>query len=141
MHQILQKTYFWRYSNKSIANFIDKCSLCKTSETLTPTTNFSKVKSIKHSWDEIEMYCLGPIQPPSTKNQQYLAIIYDPVSRWVSIEPVENKSEMALFLFENFCNYGVTICYTFGVNEDEFGDLKQRYLLQFQYWYTVFIDE
>ena len=127
MHQVLQKTHFWRYSNRSIANFINNCSSCKTTcEVPEPTVNCSKPKSTVVPWDEIEMHCLGPIQPLAEKDQQYLAIIYDPVSRWISAEPIENKADMAVFLFENFCNHGAAICYTFGVDENEFEDLKQR---------------
>ena len=76
-------------------------------------------------WKEIELHCFGPIEP-SNNNREYLAIIYDPVSRWISAESVGKKAEMAEFLFENFCNYGATLCYAFGVDGTEFNDLKQR---------------
>ena len=127
MNQILQKSYFWRYSYRSITNFIDNCSICKTTDgTSAPATKLSKPKTTVHPWNKIEMHCLGPIQLSAIKGQRYLAIIYDPVSHWISAEPIENKPDMALFLFENFCNYGATLCHAFGVNEVEFEDLKDR---------------
>lgn len=123
MHRLLQKEYFWRYSYKSITEFVQNCLVCKSNTMQT-------LNVIKHSenispWKEIEFHRIQPNK--ISQDNHELVIIYDPVSLWVSAAAIKQCScEMAEFILENFCNYGVASCTTYGLNSTEFKDLTEQ---------------
>lgn len=126
MHRLLNKTYFWRYSYKSITDFVQKCSTC-SSTSYSPSSEPKKSLITNSPWKEIEFHQFKPHTTslsPSSENQ-HLVLIYDPVSLWVSASAIKPQShEMAEFIFENLSNYGVASCTVHGLSFSEFLELK-----------------
>jgi hypothetical protein len=123
MHRILQQKHFWRYSYKSISEYVQNCGTCKSNAS--PIINFEKPCKTLSPWNEIEFHQLKPNQ--SSHENHLLLIIYDPVSSWVSAAVIKPcPCDMAEFLFENFCNYGVALCTVYGLNSFEFMELNEE---------------
>lgn len=123
MLRMLQQKYFWRYSYKSITEFVQNCCVCKSNAT--PTLNFAKPNKVVSPWSEIEFHRIKPSQ--SSQEESLLLIMYDPVSFWISAAATESSYyNMAEFLFENLCNYGVALCTVYGLNSFEFMELKEE---------------
>uniref|UniRef100_A0A0P6D7J8 RNA-directed DNA polymerase n=1 Tax=Daphnia magna TaxID=35525 RepID=A0A0P6D7J8_9CRUS len=124
MHRMLQQTHFWRYSYKSITEYVQNCTVCK-SNAMT-TLNFVKSNKVTCPWTEIEFHQIKPNQ--SSQEKYLLLIIYDPVSFWISVAAIKPSSyDMAEFLFENLCSYGVALCTVYGLNSFEFMELKGEF--------------
>ena len=122
MHRILQKEYFWRYSYKTITEYVKNCGVCKSNDT--PTPNIVKSKKSLYLWSEIEFHRIKPI---NASQDDHFLIIYDPVSFWVSAAAIRpSLCDMAEFLFESFCNYGVTSCTIYGLDSFEFMEFKEQ---------------
>lgn len=118
---MLQQTHFWRYSYKSITEYVQNCTVCK-SNAMT-TLNFVKSNKVTCPWTEIEFHQIKPNH--SSQEKYLLLIIYDPVSFWISVAAIKPSSyDMAEFLFENLCSYGVALCTVYGLNSFEFMELK-----------------
>ena len=124
MHRILQQKHFWRYSYKSISEYVQNCEMCKPNAS--PITTFEKPYKVLAPWNEIEFHQLKPSQ--LSPEDHLLLVIYDPASAWVSAAAVLKpcSCDVAEFLFENFCNYGVALCTVYGFNSFEFMELKEE---------------
>jgi hypothetical protein len=123
MHRILQQKLFWRYSYKSISEYVQNCAICKSNAS--PIFTFEKPHKVLTPWNEIEFHQLKPNQ--LSAENYLLLIIYDPASSWVSAAAVKPCScDVAEFLIENFCNYGVASCTVYGLNSFEFVELKEE---------------
>ena len=124
MHRILQQKHFWRYSYKSISEYVQNCEMCKSNAS--PITTFEKPYKVLVPWNEIEFHQLKPSQ--LSPEDHLLLVFYDPASAWVSAAAVLKpcSCDVAEFLFENFCNYGVALCTVYGFNSFEFMELKEE---------------
>ncbi|XP_057370368.1 uncharacterized protein LOC130691442 [Daphnia carinata] len=124
MHRMLQQTHFWRYSYKSITEYVQNCMVCKSNSTT--TLHLVKPNKVTSPWTEIEFHQIKPNQ--SSQEKFLLLILYDPVSFWISVAAIKPSSyDMAEFLFENLCSYGVAICTVYGLNSFEFMELKGEF--------------
>ena len=124
MQRLLQKVYFWRYSNQSVAEYIKNCLVCQKSIG-------KPVKKVTlgepEPWSLVELHCLGPFEQSKLDNQQ-LAVLFDPATGWVAASPFKSSgSDLSLFLLDTMCNFGIACCSVFGLNCDEFDKLKKRY--------------
>jgi hypothetical protein len=98
--------------------------MCKSNAS--PIITFEKPYKVLAPWNEIEFHQLKPSQP--SPEDHLLLVIYDPASAWVSAAAVLKpcSCDVAEFLFENFCNYGVALCTVYGFNSFEFMELKEE---------------
>lgn len=123
MHRLLQKECFWRYSYKSITEFVQNCPVCNSNSM--PTLNLTKPSKFLSPWKEIEFHLIKPNQVH--EDNQRLVIIYDPVSFWVSVAAIKPFScDMAEFILENYSNFGVASCTIYGLNSIQFLELKEE---------------
>ena len=111
-------------SYKSISEYVQNCEMCKSNAS--PITTFEKPYKVLAPWNEIEFHQLKPSQ--LSPEDHLLLVIYDPASAWVSAAAVLKpcSCDVAEFLFENFCNYGVALCTVYGFNSFEFMELKEE---------------
>lgn len=124
MHRMLQKHHFWRYSYKSITEYVQNCAVCKSND-IPSAHNFVKPIKAVSPWSEIEFHRIKPIQ--TSQDNYFLVVVYDPVSLWISAASVKPCSyDMAEFLLENFCSYGVASCSVYGLDSLEFMGLKEE---------------
>lgn len=124
MHRLLQKECFWRYSYKSITEFVQNCPVCK-SNSMPTTLNLIKPSKVLSPWKEIEFHLIKPNE--SHEDDHKFVVIYDPVSLWVSVAAIKPcSSDMAEFILENYSNYGVATCTIYGLNSAQFLELKEE---------------
>lgn len=122
MHRQLQKDYFWRYSYKSVADFVQKCTRCTPPNEACVVTKPSKSLL---PWNQIELHLI--VSPEPVDSDQYLGVLYDPISNWVSASALpRDVLELVSFVLENFCNYGPARCSVYDLSREEFSQLAER---------------
>ena len=119
MHQILQGSYFWRYSYKSVVEYIQNCPICKSNvvSSIQPSQEYQRPVT---PWSLVELHLIGPFESSESGNH-FLLVLFDPVSHWVAASSVQSEltSEISMFLLENMCNFGVVRCLTYGLDPDQ----------------------
>lgn len=123
MHSLLQKEYFWRYSYKTVTEYVQNCAVCKKNES--PLPNLKKNSIALTPWAEVEYYQIKITE--TTDRKSLFVVLFDPSSLWVSavaIKPYALKK--AEFILENFCNFGIASCTVYGLNSIEFMDLQEE---------------
>lgn len=125
MHRILNKDYFWRYSYKSVTEYVQNCETC-SSNSLPRSVPTEIIRKNTSPWKEIELYQIKPDRPSSSLDSHVFILIYDPVSSWVSATAIQSHhpNELAEFVFENFCNFGVASCTVHGLSSNQFMELE-----------------
>lgn len=130
MHRSLMQDYFWRFSYKSVTDFIQQCSICRSNNDDTSTQPARvDVDEIQFPWSNTILTIIP--HPSRESSNPVLAVLYDPVSFWMSatitLQSDKNFSfELAVFLFENICNHGIVCCSTYGLELEEFSQLENE---------------
>ena len=129
MHALLQTSYFWRYSYKSVLDHVQNCPICSVApSTSVKHVGMEEIEQISPAvvWSHIELHFVGPLKS-SKRDHQFLLIAFDPASRWVAASPIRDKQlEATAFLIETMCNYGLTACSLFDIDVDEYVHFKEQ---------------
>ena len=114
------------FGDTPIKVYLSMFKTVKCANHASPITTFEKPYKVLAPWNEIEFHQLKPSQ--LSPEDHLLLVIYDPASAWVSAAAVLKpcSCDVAEFLFENFCNYGVALCTVYGFNSFEFMELKEE---------------
>lgn len=130
MHRSLTQDYFWRFSYKSVTDFIQQCSFCRSNNGDT-SAQPARVDAdeIQFPWSNTMLTITT--HPSRESSSPVLATLYDPVSFWMSATITLQSSknfpfELAVFLFENICNHGIVCCSTYGLDLEEFSQLENE---------------
>lgn len=116
--------YFWRYSYKSVSDFIQRCPVCRSNNEQNDAAPV-KTNEPRHPWTHVDFFLM---KSPHPSSDQVLAILHDPASFWLSATALRPSSptEMALFLLENIVNHGMTAFSTYGLTPEDFAALEQE---------------
>jgi transposase InsO family protein len=108
MAAAMKKDIYWKGMSSDIKTFVGSCETCQRFKSHNPMIPTEKMPIPSQPFQDVSMDVVGPV-PSSSTGYQYVLVIQDRLSRWLTFVPMRNASAETvsrLFLSEWVCQFG-----------------------------------